>query len=55
MQTASESQFKKQEFKVFLFLTVILAPVFAVLLVGGYGFLIWLYQIIVGPPGPPAG
>jgi nitrate reductase NapE len=38
----------------FLFLTVVLAPVLAVAIVGGYGFLIWMYQLIAGPPGPPA-
>ena len=53
METASESQDKKQELRIFLFLTIVLAPVLAVLIVGGYGFLIWLYQIIAGPPGPP--
>ncbi|MFB9949137.1 periplasmic nitrate reductase, NapE protein [Rhizobium puerariae] len=40
-----------------LFTFVVLAfgiwPVLAVGVVGGYGFLIWMYQIIAGPPGPP--
>ena len=40
------------ELRVFLFLTVILAPVLAVMLVGGLGFSIWMYQLIAGPPGP---
>ncbi|MBC2775968.1 nitrate reductase, partial [Rhizobium sp. AQ_MP] len=22
--------------------------------VGGFGFMVWMYQIIAGPPGPPA-
>jgi nitrate reductase NapE len=22
--------------------------------VGGYGFLVWMYQLVAGPPGPPA-
>lgn len=35
----------------FLFLTVVLAPVLAVMIVGGYGFLIWMYQLVAGPPG----
>jgi len=38
----------------FLLLTVVLAPVLAVAIVGGYGFVIWMYQLIAGPPGPPA-
>ena len=42
-----------EELRVFLFLTVVLAPVLAVMIVGGYGFLVWMYQIVAGPPGPP--
>jgi periplasmic nitrate reductase NapE len=30
-------------------------PIVAVGVVGGYGFLVWMWQIINGPPGPPAG
>ena len=42
-----------QELLVFLFLTVVLAPVLAVAIVGGYGFLVWMYQVVTGPPGAP--
>jgi len=45
---------RRRELLAFLFLTVVLAPVLAVAIVGGYGFLIWISQIIYGPPGPPA-
>lgn len=45
---------RMQELFVFLLLTVGLAPVLAVAIVGGYGFLVWMYQLIAGPPGPPA-
>ncbi|MBT5940225.1 MAG: nitrate reductase [Rhodospirillaceae bacterium] len=38
------------EFKAFLFATVFLAPILSIALVGGYGFLIWISQILVGPP-----
>lgn len=38
----------------FLFLTVVLAPVLAVAIVGGWGFVVWIYQTIYGPPGPQA-
>jgi nitrate reductase NapE len=38
----------------FLFLTVVLAPMLAVAAVGGYGFIVWILQMIYGPPGPPA-
>jgi nitrate reductase NapE len=42
-----------EELRVFLFLTVVLAPVLAVMIVGGYGFLVWMYQVVTGPPGAP--
>jgi nitrate reductase NapE len=29
----------------------VLAPVLAVLVVSGYGFAVWISQIIGGPPG----
>jgi nitrate reductase NapE len=41
---------KRRELVVFLFLTLVLAPVIAVLVVAGYGFLVWMYQIVAGPP-----
>ncbi|MEZ5592218.1 MAG: periplasmic nitrate reductase, NapE protein [Gammaproteobacteria bacterium] len=47
---------RKQELLTFPVHTIVLAPVVAIMLVGGYGFLIWIVQIIVGhagPPGPP--
>ncbi len=44
---------KKRELKAFLFLTVVLAPLLSVVLVGGYGFTIWMYQLIAGPPSAP--
>lgn len=42
---------RTEEFRTFIFLTVIMAPVLAVMIVGGYGFIIWVYQMIAGPPG----
>jgi periplasmic nitrate reductase NapE len=41
---------KRRELLVFLFLTLVLAPVIAVLGVAGYGFVVWMVQIVVGPP-----
>lgn len=41
---------KRRELTVFIFLTLILAPILAVVIVAGYGFLVWMYQIIAGPP-----
>jgi nitrate reductase NapE len=41
---------KRRELTAFLFLTLVLAPLLAVLIVAGYGFAVWMYQIIMGPP-----
>ncbi|HEY8508716.1 MAG TPA: periplasmic nitrate reductase, NapE protein [Steroidobacteraceae bacterium] len=45
---------KRSELAVFAFLAFVLAPILSVLIVGGYGFLVWIWQMIHGPPGPPA-
>lgn len=42
---------KRGERRVFLFITVILFPVLSVILVGGYGLVIWMLQMFFGPPG----
>lgn len=42
-----------REFLVFLLLAVVLAPVLAVMIVGGYGLLVWISHMVYGPPGPP--
>ena len=39
---------KAQELRAFLFLTIITAPILAVAFVGGYGFFIWMYQLVTG-------
>lgn len=41
---------KRRELAVFLFLTLMLAPLIAVLVVAGFGFVVWMYQMIAGPP-----
>ena len=45
---------RRMEIFAFLFLTVILMPAVAVATVGSYGLTVWVYQMIAGPPGPPA-
>jgi nitrate reductase NapE len=30
-----------------------MAPLLSVMIVGGYGFAVWMLQLISGPPGPP--
>lgn len=42
---------RRRELGVFLLLTVALAPIVSVALVGGLGFSIWIYQLFAGPPG----
>ena len=41
---------RQEELRSFLFFTVVMAPVIAVLLVAGYGFAVWMFQLIGGPP-----
>lgn len=43
-------QQKKHERNTFIFLAVFLAPILSVMIVGGLGFMIWINQIIFGPP-----
>jgi nitrate reductase NapE len=42
---------KLEELRAFLILTAVIAPIFAVLAVSGYGFVVWMYQLLAGPPG----
>ena len=42
---------KKSERRAFILLVVFLSPILSVMVVGGYGFVIWMSQTIFGPPG----
>ena len=44
-------QRRREEFRSWLFLTAIMAPVLAVAVVSGYGLIVWMVQLIGGPPG----
>ena len=46
---------RRKELLAFLVLAFGIWPIVAVAVVGGYGFLVWMYQIVFGPPGPPVG
>lgn len=42
---------KTEEFRTWVFFTVVLAPALAVLIVSGWGFAVWMWQTFVsGPP-----
>ena len=51
VQQPTEEFSKKQELRSFVFLAIVMAPVLAVIIVGGYGFLVWMFQLVAGPPG----
>lgn len=51
VERLDEGARRRRELAAFLFLTVVLAPLLSVLIVGGYGFAIWVAQMILGPPG----
>jgi len=42
---------RSEELRSTLFLSVVMAPVLAAIIVAGYGFLVWMFQLIAGPPG----
>lgn len=50
MKTESEQQAitRSRELRAFFFLTLVLAPLLAVAVVGGYGFFVWMYQLVTG-------
>ncbi len=53
--TSGRAESRRRDLVAFLFLTVVLAPLLAVAVVGGFGFVVWIFQMIAGPPGPPSG
>jgi nitrate reductase NapE len=46
----TEQYTRSQELRSFLFLTVVMAPALAGIIIAGYGFLVWAYQVLAGPP-----
>ena len=52
---SSPAASRRTEVFAFLVLAFGIWPIVAVSVVGGYGFLIWMWQIVFGPPGPPGG
>ena len=45
-----ETRRKTEEWRAWVFLTVVLAPVLAVAIVGGFGLAVWIWQLFTGPP-----
>lgn len=45
---------RRRELLAFLILAFGIWPIVAIGIVGGYGFLVWFWQMIFGPPGPPS-
>ncbi|MGJ4949728.1 periplasmic nitrate reductase, NapE protein [Bradyrhizobium sp. HKCCYLS20291] len=50
----ARSRRRRMEIFAFLFLTAVIMPALAVATVGSYGLAVWVYQMMAGPPGPPA-
>jgi periplasmic nitrate reductase NapE len=48
--TPEEKQRKIEEWRTWVFFTVFMAPILAVLAVGGWGLIVWMYQLFAGPP-----
>lgn len=46
-----EEETKQDEWRSFVLLVVFLAPILSVMVVGGYGFAVWISQLLLGPPG----
>lgn len=47
-RNSEEPSTYREELRTFLFLTIVMAPALAVIVVGGYGFIVWMYQLITG-------
>ncbi|MBV1907686.1 MAG: periplasmic nitrate reductase, NapE protein [Kangiellaceae bacterium] len=50
MESKTPDKQKEYERNTFIFLTVFLAPILSIFIVGGFGFLVWISQMIFGPP-----
>ena len=48
--TPEERQRKTEEWRTWLFFTVFMAPILAVAAVSGWGFIVWMVQLVAGPP-----
>ncbi|SFI27806.1 nitrate reductase NapE [Pseudomonas argentinensis] len=49
---SEDTEGKRRERRLFVFLVIFLFPLLSVALVGAYGFAVWFLQMLFGPPGP---
>jgi len=54
LDAAEMAPSRRQEIAAFLVTTFVIFPGLTVAFVGTYGLVIWLSQMVLGPPGPPA-
>lgn len=43
---------RRRELTAFLILAVVIWPFVTVAIVAGWGFVVWMYHLFTGPPGP---
>ena len=53
MERPHDLSARRRERAAFLILTAVVFPLMAVIIVAGYGFLVWIWQMFTGPPGGP--
>lgn len=51
ISTSTAAQQRRKEWRLFIFIIVFLFPLLTFALVGAMGFSIWMYQLLMGPPG----
>jgi nitrate reductase NapE len=52
-QNSQEVRTRNQERTAFLLLVAVIFPMLAIMIVAGYGFLVWMWQLFLA--GPPTG
>jgi periplasmic nitrate reductase NapE len=52
-EQADAAPSRREELFTFALLAILIWPFIAIAVVGGFGFMVWMWQLIAGPPGPP--
>ncbi|PSJ46924.1 periplasmic nitrate reductase, NapE protein [Zobellella taiwanensis] len=50
-RTSTSTASRSREWLSLLFITLVFFPLLSVVFVGGYGFVVWMLQLVFGPPG----